>query len=169
MNSQQKIQRITEWLQETSFREVTLLADLLVTGWIFYLYLTRLAQASMKQLASMDWIAGVLLEIIIYSIILSVISRILLAIVSTDELSQPLDVREKQISLVGYKYTAWILQIGVIFAIVQYNIQASGYGFFADLTLPHMPLHILLSAFLLSELTHYGVQLYKGRTGNIYE
>ena len=97
-----------------------------------------------------------------------VVSYILLALISDDELSQPMDVREKQISLVGYKYSAIILQVGVVFAIFQYNIAAQDFDFMQQRTVPYLPLHILIVAFLTAELAHYGVQLYKGRTGDIY-
>ncbi|WP_351188351.1 hypothetical protein [Shewanella sp. TB4-MNA-CIBAN-0142] len=161
-------QKVHQWLQETSFRELTLSIDFLVTGYIFYLYLSQLFNATPEQLASIEWLSSLLLEIIIYSIVLMVVSYILLALISDDELSQPMDVREKQISLVGYKYSAIILQVGVVFAIFQYNIAAPDFDFMQQRTVPYLPLHILIVAFLTAELAHYGVQLYKGRTGDIY-
>ena len=161
-------QKVHQWLQETSFRELTLSIDFLVTGYIFYLYLSQLFNATPEQLASIEWLSSLLLEIIIYSIVLMVVSYILLALISDDELSQPMDVREKQISLVGYKYSAIILQVGVVFAIFQYNISAQDFDFMQQRTVPYLPLHILIVAFLTAELAHYGVQLYKGRTGDIY-
>ncbi|RPA23086.1 hypothetical protein [Shewanella frigidimarina] len=161
-------QKIHQWLQETSFRELTLAIDFLVTGYIFYLYLSQLFNATPEQVASIEWLSSLLLEIIIYSIVLMVVSYILLALISDDELSQPMDVREKQISLVGYKYSAIILQVGVVFAIFQYNIAVQDFDFMQQRTVPYLPLHILIVAFLTAELAHYGVQLYKGRTGDIY-
>ncbi|MBO1896648.1 hypothetical protein HNW13_012825 [Shewanella sp. BF02_Schw] len=161
-------QKVHQWLQETSFRELTLSIDFLVTGYIFYLYLSQLFNATPEQFASIEWLSSLLLEIIIYSIVLMVVSYVLLALISDDELSQPMDVREKQISLVGYKYSAIILQVGVVFAIFQYNIAAQDFDFMQQRTVPYLPLHILIVAFLTAELAHYGVQLYKGRTGDIY-
>jgi hypothetical protein len=161
-------QKVHQWLQETSFRELTLSIDFLVTGYIFYLYLSQLFNATPEQFASIEWLSSLLLEIIIYSIVLMVVSFVLLALISDDELSQPMDVREKQISLVGYKYSAIILQVGVVFAIFQYNIAAQDFDFMQQRTVPYLPLHILIVAFLTAELAHYGVQLYKGRTGDIY-
>ncbi len=161
------LQKVHQWLQETSFREVTLSVDLIVTGYIFYIYLSRMYYASAEELASTVWISGVLLEVIIYSVVLMVISYIALAFVSDDELNQPMDVREKQINLVGYKYSAMILQVGVVLAMVQYGIEQQAETILFE-TIPHLPLHILLVAFLTAELAHYGVQLYKGRTGDIY-
>ena len=111
-------QKLHQWLQETSFREVTLSVDFLVTAYIFYIYLSRMYYASAEEFASTVWLSGVLLEIIIYSVVLMVLSYIVLAFVSDDELNQPMDVREKQIDLVGYKYSAMILQVGVVLAIV---------------------------------------------------
>lgn len=160
-------QKWIQWLQETSFRELTLSVDFLVTGYIGYLYVNALVNASPEQLASIEWLSSLLLQIVIYSIVLMVISYIVLAFISDDELSRPMDVREKQINLVGYKYSAIILQVGVILALVQYNIAAQGVAFMQS-NVPHLPLHILVGAFLLAELAHYGVQLYKGRTGDIY-
>ncbi|MEZ9237072.1 hypothetical protein [Shewanella sp. 10N.286.52.A9] len=160
-------QNLYQWLQETSFREVTLSVDLLVTGYIFYIYLSRMYYASAEELASTVWLSGVLLEIIIYSVVLMVLSYIVLAFVSDDELNQPMDVREKQINLVGYKYSAIVLQTGVILAMVQYGIEKQAEIILFE-PIPHLPLHILLVAFLTAELAHYGVQLYKGRTGDIY-
>ncbi|GGP46769.1 hypothetical protein GCM10009347_12650 [Shewanella algicola] len=161
-------QKVIQWLQETSFREVTLSVDFIVTGYISYFYLSQLLNATPEQLASIEWLSTVLLEVIVYSIVLMVVSYIALAFISDDELSRPMDVREKQINLVGYKYSAIILQVGVILALVQYNIAAQGFEFMQS-SVPHLPLHILVGAFLLAELAHYGVQLYKGRTGEIYE
>ncbi|MGX9462125.1 hypothetical protein ACWXWU_12925 [Shewanella sp. A14] len=160
--------KVHQWLQETSFRELMLSVDFLITGYIFYLYISQLVSASPEQLASIEWLSTLLLQIIIYSIVLMVVSYILLALISDDELSQPMDVREKQINLVGYKYAAIILQVGVVFAMVQYNIDAQSFALMPQYV-PHLPLHILLVAFLLAELAYYGVQLYKGRTGDIYE
>lgn len=165
MNNGKKLQ---QWLQETSFRELTLLVDFFVTGYIFYFYIRQLISASPEQLASMEWLSTLLLQVIIYSIVLMIISYIVLALISDDELSQPMDVREKQINLIGYKYAAIILQIGVVFAMIQYNIDAQGFDLMPQY-IPHLPLHILLVAFLMAELAYYGVQLYKGRTGAIYE
>lgn len=161
-------QKLIQWLQETSFREVTLSVDFIVTGYISYFYLSQLLNATPEQLASIEWLSTVLLEVIVYSIVLMVVSYMALAFISDDELSRPMDVREKQINLVGYKYSAIILQVGVILALVQYNIAAQGFEFMQS-SVPHLPLHILVGAFLLAELAHYGVQLYKGRTGEIYE
>lgn len=160
-------QKLHQWLQETSFREVTLSVDLLVTGYIFYLYLSRMYYASAEEFTSTVWLSGVLLEIIIYSIGLMVLSYIALAFVSDDELNQPMDVREKQIDLVGYKYSSIILQVGVIGAIAQYSLDQLAVEMMFE-PIPHLPLHILLVAFLTAELAHYAVQLYKGRTGDIY-
>ncbi|MDD8057779.1 MULTISPECIES: hypothetical protein [Shewanella] len=160
-------QKLIQWLQETSFRELTLSVDFLVTGYIGYLYVSALVNATPEQLASITWLSTLLLQIIIYSIVLMVISYIVLGLISDNELNQPMDVREKQINLVGYKYSAIILQVGVILALVQYNIAAQGFEFMQS-SVPHLPLHILVGAFLLAELAHYGVQLYKGRTGDIY-
>ncbi|WP_144209061.1 hypothetical protein [Shewanella donghaensis] len=165
MNNATKLQ---QWLQETSFREITLSVDLLVTGYISYFYASSLMNASMEDLASIQWISGIFLEIIIYSVVLMVVSYIALAFISDDELSQPMDVREKQINLIGYKYSAIILNVGVIFAMVQYSIEANGLGFSKE-GIEHAPLHILMASFLLAELAFYGIQLYKGRTGEIYE
>lgn len=165
MNNATKLQ---QWLQETSFREITLSVDLLVTGYIFYFYVSSLMNASAEDLASIQWISGVLLEIIIYSVVLMVVSYIALALITDDELSEPMDVREKQINLIGYKYSAIILNVGVIFAMVQYSIEANGLGFSQE-GFAHAPLHILMVFFLVAELAFYGVQLYKGRTGEIYE
>jgi hypothetical protein len=55
-----------------------------------------------------------------------------------------------------------------VLGIVQYNLDVQGFAFMPQ-SIPHLPLHVLLVAFLLAELAHYGVQLYKGRTGDIYE
>ncbi|GGP91144.1 hypothetical protein GCM10009410_26550 [Shewanella ulleungensis] len=159
--------KLIQWLQETSFREVTLFVDFLVTAYISYFYVSQLVNASTEQLASIEWLSTVLFEVIVYSIALMVVSYIVLAFISDDELSRPMDVREKQINLVGYKYTAIILQVGVILALFQYNIAAQDFEFMQS-SLPHLPLHILVGAFLIAELAHYGVQLYKGRSGDIY-
>ncbi|WP_445773730.1 hypothetical protein [Shewanella sp.] len=161
-------QKLIQWLQETSFREITLLVDFLVTAFIGYLYINQLINATPEQLASMTWLSTLLLEVIVYSIVLMVVSYVVLAMISDDELSKPMDVREKQINLVGYKYSAIILQVGVMLGIVQYNLDVQGFAFMPQ-SIPHLPLHVLLVAFLLAELAHYGVQLYKGRTGDIYE
>ncbi|MFS1438236.1 hypothetical protein [Shewanella sp. 10N.286.48.A6] len=160
--------KLLQWLQETSFREVTLSVDLLVTGYIFYFYGSSLFHASPEELASIQWVSGIFLEIIIYSVVLMVVSYIALALITDDELSQPMDVREKQINLIGYKYSAIILNVGVILAIVQYSVEANDLGL-SQLGFAHAPLHILVVSFLCAELAFYGVQLYKGRTGDIYE
>lgn len=79
-----------------------------------------------------------------------------------------MDVREKQINLIGYKYSAWILQVGLAVGIFQYQIEAN--QFFADkISMPFLPLHIMVVAFILAEIVFYGVQLIKGRTGAIYD
>jgi hypothetical protein len=97
-----------------------------------------------------------------------IISHILLEFASEKELEQPLDVREKQINLIGYKYSAWILQIGLVIGIFQYQIEAS--DFFAEkMVIPFLPLHIMVVAFILAEVVNYSAQLIKGRTGAIYD
>ena len=47
-------QKWIQWLQETSFRELTLSVDFLVTGYIGYLYVNALVNASPEQLAGMQ-------------------------------------------------------------------------------------------------------------------
>lgn len=163
-----KQQKFKEWVDSCSFREVTLLVDLLICGYILFYYLSAVLSASSKQLADISWISSLLGDVIIYSIVLMIASYILLAFASEKELDQPMDVREKQINLIGYKYSAWILQIGLGIGIFQYQIEA--YDFFADkMTIPFFPLHIMVVAFILAEVVFYGVQLIKGRTGAIYD
>ncbi|MBQ4852190.1 hypothetical protein [Pseudoalteromonas sp. MMG012] len=159
---------LKEFLQSISFRELTLSIDLLVSTYIGYFYLKNVFSASSEQLASPVWLSELLLQVIIYSIVLMVISYIVLAFISDDELEQPLDVREKQISLVGYKYTTYILQTGICIAIFQYQAHAQGFGPSIEYNIPFLPLHIMVCAFLLAEITNYATQLYKGRTGAIY-
>lgn len=164
-----RAEQLKEWVDSISFRELTLTIELLVSVYIIYIYGQYVFNATPEQLASASWLSGVLLKIIIYSIILMIISHILLAFVSDDELDQPLDVREKQIDLVGYKYTAWILQIGICLAIFQYQAEANNWGPAGEYNIPFLSLHIMMIAFLIAEITKYATQLYKGRTGNIYE
>ena len=109
-----------EFLQSISFRELTLSIDLLVSVYISYFYVNSLMNASTQQLSSVSWLSGLLLQVLIYSVILIVLSYLLLSFISDNELNQPPDVREKQINLVGYKYKATILQTGICVAIVQY-------------------------------------------------
>ena len=163
-----KQQKFKEWVDSCSFREVTLLVDLLICGYILFYYLSAVLSASSEQLADISWISSLLGDVIIYSIVLMIASYILLAFASEKELDQPMDVREKQINLIGYKYSAWILQIGLGIGIFQYQIEA--HDFFADnMTIPFFPLHIMVIAFILAEVVFYGVQLIKGRTGAIYD
>ena len=157
-----------QWLDSISFREVTLSVDLFACVCIGWFYLHSLMNASLEQLASASWLSGLLLEVIIYSVVLMVVSYILLAFASDNELNDPLDVREKQISLVGYKYTAYILQVGICVAIFQYQMEAQ-HIIPSDKLLPYLPLHIMVGSFLVAEIVNYSAQLYKGRTGNIYE
>jgi hypothetical protein len=159
---------VFEFLRSVSFREFTLAVDFFISGCILYFYLKSLYFGTAEQLASVSWLSGLLLEVIIYSIVLSVVSYLLLTFITDDELSKPLDVREKQISLVGYKYSAIILQVGVVLAIFQYNVAAHSLVVVEDL-MPHLPLHVMVVAFLLAELANYGAQIVKGRSGAIYE
>ena len=160
--------KFKEWLDSCSFREVTLLVDLLICGYILFYYLRAVLLATTEQLSDITWLSELLGNVIIYSIVLMIASYILLALASEKELDQPMDVREKQINLIGYKYSAWILQIGLGIGIFQYQIEAN--QFFADkISMPFLPLHIMVVAFILAEIVFYGVQLIKGRTGAIYD
>jgi hypothetical protein len=162
------IERVKEWLQASSFRELTLVLDLLITGWIIYFYLGQLLQASEVELGSPDWLSALLLEVIIYSVLLTIASEVFLALVGDKGSERPMDVREKQINLVGYKYSSRILQFGIGLAIVQYYLEVQGWTPDARL-IPFLPLHIMLLVFLLAEAARYGAQLYKGRSGDIYD
>lgn len=164
-----RLAAVKAFLQSISFRELTLSINLLASTYIGYFYLQRVFYATPEQLASATWLSELLLQVIIYSIAIMVISYIVLAVVSDNELAQPLDVREKQINLVGYKYTAYILQAGICIAIFQYQAEAQGFGPSIEYNIPFLPLHIMISAFLLAEIANYSAQLYKGRTGDIYE
>ncbi|MBV7317573.1 hypothetical protein [Shewanella sp. NIFS-20-20] len=161
--------QLKQWIQSISFRELTLSVDLLITGFIGYFYLQHLLQASPEQLSSASWVSGLLLEVIIYSIVLMVCSQILLAFISDKELEQPLDVREKQINLIGYKYTTYILQVGIVLAIIQYQVEAQLGIILIGKNVPFLTLHIMVCAFIIAEIVNYTTQLFKGRTGNIYE
>jgi hypothetical protein len=163
-----KKDKLLEWMRGISFRELTLVVDFFITGCILYFYVESLCYGTAEQLSSVTWLSSLLLKVIIYSIVLSIASYLLLTFISDDELSKPLDVREKQISLMGYKYSATILQIGVVLAIFQYNMAAQGIAALEDL-IPHIPLHVMVVAFLLAELANYGAQIVKGRSGEIYE
>ncbi|ABE54710.1 hypothetical protein Sden_1424 [Shewanella denitrificans OS217] len=160
--------KLFEFLRGVSFREFTLAVDFFISGCILYFYVKSLYYGTAEQLESATWLSGLLLEVIIYSIVLSIVSYLSLTFISDDELSKPLDVREKQISLVGYKYSAIILQVGVVMAIFQYNMAAQSIEGVRDL-MPHLPLHVMVVAFLLAELANYGAQIVKGRSGEIYE
>ncbi|BBN83373.1 hypothetical protein PA25_33580 [Pseudoalteromonas sp. A25] len=161
--------QLKEFLQSISFRELTLTIDLLVSVYISYIYIISLINATAEQLASVSWLSGLLLEVLTYSVILMVSSYLLLAFISDDELKQPLDVREKQINLVGYKSKAHILQAGICVAIFQYQAEANGWGPAIEYNIPYLPMHVMVGAFLLAEIANYAAQLYKGRTGQIYE
>ncbi|CAD2226343.1 hypothetical protein LOC50_13055 [Pseudoalteromonas sp. SCSIO 43095] len=158
-----------ELLQSISFRELTLSIDLLVSVYISYFYVNSLMNASTQQLSSVSWLSGLLLQVLIYSVILIVLSYLLLTFISDNELNQPPDVREKQINLVGYKYKAIILQAGICVAIFQYQIEANNWGPAIEYNIPYLPMHIMVGAFLIAEIVNYIAQLYKGRTGDIYE
>jgi hypothetical protein len=160
--------KLFEFLRGISFREFTLAVDFFISGCILFFYVKSLYYGTVEQLASVSWLSGLLLEVIIYSIVLAIVSYLMLTFISDDELSKPLDVREKQIRLVGYKYSAAILQIGVVIAIFQYNAAAQSQLVVEDL-MPHLPLHVMVVAFLLAELANYGAQIVKGRRGEIYE
>ncbi|NOU50177.1 hypothetical protein HG263_06430 [Pseudoalteromonas sp. JBTF-M23] len=161
--------QLKEFLQSISFRELTLSIDLLVSVYISYFYIQRLVNATAEQLASVSWLSGLLLEVLTYSVVLMVLSYLLLAFISDDELKQPLDVREKQINLIGFKYKTHILQTGICVAIFQYQAEANGWGPSIEYNIPHLPMHVMVGAFLLAEIANYAAQLYKGRTGDIYE
>jgi hypothetical protein len=161
-------QKFKEWVDNCSFREATLLVDLLVCGYILFMYIEAVLLASNEQLANISWVSALLGKVVIYSIVLMIASYIMLSLVSDKELEQPLDVREKQINLIGYKYSAWILQIGLAVGILQYQIEA--YEIFASkINIPFLPLHIMVIAFMLAEIVNYLMQLIKGRTGEIYD
>ncbi|CAH9050866.1 hypothetical protein PSECIP111951_00281 [Pseudoalteromonas holothuriae] len=162
-------QQFKELLQSISFRELTLSIDLLVSVYISFIYVQSLTNATAEQLASVSWLSALLLEVLTYSVVLMILSYLLLAFISDDELKQPLDVREKQINLIGYKYKAYILQTGICIAIFQYQIEANGWGPAIEYNIPYLPMHVLVASFLIGEITYYAAQLYKGRTGNIYE
>ncbi|MCF6434396.1 MULTISPECIES: hypothetical protein [Pseudoalteromonas] len=161
--------QIKDFLQSISFRELTLTIDLLVSTYIGYFYLSSLYNATQEQLASASWLSSLLLQVVTYSVVLMVLSYLLLTFISDNELNQPLDVREKQIDLVGYKYKAHILQAGICIAIFQYQAQVNDWGPAIEYSVPYLPLHVMVAAFLLAEICSYVMQLFKGRTGDIYE
>lgn len=162
-------EKLKELLQSISFRELTLSIDLLVSVYISFFYVDSLINATTEQLASVSWLSGLLLQVLTYSVVLMVLSYLLLAFISDNELKQSLDVREKQINLIGYKYKAVILQVGICIAIFQYQIEANGWGPAIEYNIPYLPMHVMVGAFLIAEITNYIAQLYKGRTGDIYE
>jgi uncharacterized membrane protein YesL len=77
------------------FSRVNLIQLIFYDGQYFLSVLSHLINATPEQLASIEWLSTLMLEIIIYSIVLAVVSYILLALISDGELSQPMDVREK--------------------------------------------------------------------------
>ena len=162
-------EQLKELLQSISFRELTLSIDLFVSVYISFFYVDSLINATTEQLASVSWLSGLLLQVLTYSVVLMVLSYLLLAFISDNELKQSLDVREKQINLIGYKYKAVILQVGICIAIFQYQIEANGWGPAIEYNIPYLPMHVMVGAFLIAEITNYIGQLYKGRTGDIYE
>jgi len=162
-------EQLKELLQSISFRELTLSIDLLVSVYISFFYVDSIINATTEQLASVSWLSGLLLQVLTYSVVLMVLSYLLLAFISDNELKQPLDVREKQINLIGYKYKAVILQVGICIAIFQYQIEANGWGPAIEYNIPYLSMHVMVGAFLIAEITNYIAQLYKGRTGDIYE
>ena len=63
-------QKFKEWLDSCSFREVTLLVDLLICGYILFYYLRAMLLASTEQLSDITWLSELLGNVIIYSICL---------------------------------------------------------------------------------------------------
>ena len=160
--------RLREFVDSLSFRELMISLDLVATLGILYFYLVRLLAATPEMLADASFISTLLLKVIVFSVAISIVSSLLLEFISDGELEQPLDEREKLISLSGNKYALWILQVGVCIAFFQYTAEAHNFGPAAEYNIPFLPLHIMLVSFLLSEAVNYLMQLVKGRAGDIY-
>ncbi|WP_046005355.1 hypothetical protein [Pseudoalteromonas rubra] len=163
MTSNEKLKVLKALLDSLSFRDLTLTLDLLVTGAVVYFYASSLMMATAEQLASGVWISQLLVKVVGVSIAMSIVSQLLLELVSDGEVDQPMDEREKQVSLVGNKYALWTLQAGVCFAIGQYAFEQNGMGFAERAPLPFFTLHIMVGAFLLAELVNYATQLIRNR------
>lgn len=160
--------KLKSFLDSLSFRDLTLSVDLAVTIGILYFYMQQLFIATPEMRADASFISSLLLKVIVVSIVLSIASSLLLEFVSDNDTDKPLDEREQKIELYGNKTGLWILQSGVCIAIFQYTAEAHNFGPSGEYTLPFLPLHIMVVAFMVSEVANYGTQLVRNRMGAVY-
>lgn len=161
-------EKLKSFLDSLSFRDLTLTLDLAITLGILYFYLSSLFTASHDSLSDASFISGLLIQVVFLSIAVSVASALLLEFVGDKESQKPLDEREHQLSLLGSKHALWVLQSGVCIAIVSYAAEAQNWVSSSLQTIPFFPLHVMVVAFCLSEVTNYGLQLIKGRLSASY-
>jgi len=144
---------------DISYKEKGLTASLGVTLLIFGWYL----YGAFSNLSLNPEPPG-FIEIIILIILVVVLESIIHSFVALKNKSQLEDERDKLIEKISYRYSYWFLSACIWFLMVQILLDAR-FDNHLMLTTPYGMFHFLLLFFVLSEVIHFGTQLYYYRKG----
>ena len=134
---------------------VSLVVTLLIFGWYLYGAFSNL---------SLNPEPPGFIEIIILIILVVVLESIIHSFVALKNKSQLEDERDKLIEKISYRYSYWFLSACIWFLMVQILLDAR-FDNHLMLTTPYGMFHFLLLFFVLSEVIHFGTQLYYYRKG----
>ena len=134
---------------------VSLVVTLLIFGW--YLY------GAFSNLSLNPELPG-FVEIIILVVWVAVLESIIQGFLALKNKSQLEDERDKLIEKISYRYGYWFLSACIWFLMVQILLDAR-FDNHLMLTTPYGMFHFLLLFFVLSEVIHFGTQLYYYRKG----
>jgi hypothetical protein len=133
----------------------SLVVTLLIFGWYLYGAFSNL---------SLNPEPPGFIEIIILIILVVVLESIIHSFVALKNKSQLEDERDKLIEKISYRYSYWFLSACIWFLMVQILLDAR-FDNHLMLTTPYGMFHFLLLFFVLSEVIHFGTQLYYYRKG----
>ncbi|MEX0342310.1 MAG: hypothetical protein AB3N06_06975 [Erythrobacter sp.] len=87
---------------------------------------------------------------VLFSVVLSVVAQIVLAIASPKEAASPADERERLVIDKAGHFSSYVLAVGVLTGLGHFMLSADGGRMF----------HIVLTCLILSQLAEYGAQIF---------
>ena len=150
-----------------NYKEMSLWASLLVTISLLLYYIFGVHGLHNTGMLSQESMVGYLYRVVIVAVILEVVVQSIVAGVKHKEVEYGDDERDKLIELKGSKIGYWCASSAILMTIFLTSQieRVSGRLIFPELSDLLNIMHLLVIAFLLSELTRFAVKVYYYRRG----
>lgn len=120
------------------------------SAWVMALLLLGVGAFYVK-LVAVDGVSPAVASIpfVLFTIVLSIIGQVVLAISSPKEAASPADEREQIVIHRAGHFSSYVLVVGVLVGLGQFMVTGDGKGMF----------HTVLTCLILSQVAEYGAQI----------